>query len=147
MNRESTGHDWRDSFAARCEASPSELHDLAAACENTAPRDQRRAFERVLALLNTGGFAPVRDEPHAEASLPVALLADSGAFESAALALLPTRASFTGGRLADGTFVAQVILPSGAGAHSRAGRSLAMAWLAALLRALAREIVEQRSVR
>lgn len=79
-----------------------------------------------------------------EESLWVSLLADSGAYESAALALMPANAIFSGGRLAEGRYIAQVTLPSGAGAHSRNARSLAMAWLAALLRALAREMIEVR---
>ncbi|MBC2664155.1 hypothetical protein H7F51_01340 [Novosphingobium flavum] len=64
-------------------------------------------------------------------------LARAGAFESAALALLPPRAVFTGGRLADGSVIAQVQLNPGHGTHSRNARWLSMAVLAALLRALA----------
>ena len=75
----------------------------------------------------------------------ISLLADSGAFESAAIALIPRDAIFTGGRLKDGSFVAQVILDGDVGAHSRAAQSLPMAWIAALLRAFARQAIEARS--
>jgi hypothetical protein len=63
-----------------------------------------------------------------------------GANESAALALMPSTATFTGGRLADGAVIAQVVLGATAAAHSREARWLAMAWLAALLRAVASQI-------
>ncbi|MDF8333120.1 hypothetical protein [Novosphingobium cyanobacteriorum] len=111
---------------------------------------QYEGFEKVLPVLLGRGLAPASadEESAAESAdddlLHVGLLADSGAYESAALALLPEKATFTGGRLADGGYVAQVVLPSAAGAHSRNARSLAMAWLAALLRAVAREMVEQK---
>jgi hypothetical protein len=39
-----------------------------------------------------------------------------------------------------------VTLPGGAAAHSRGARSLAMAWLAALFRALARDIIMKRGL-
>jgi len=64
-----------------------------------------------------------------------ARFASCGAFESSVLALVPHSATVTGGRLASGTAIAQVVLSSRAGAHSRRADSLAMAWLAALLRA------------
>lgn len=147
MERDLT--DWRDLYSLRCQASPAELQQLADSCEAAPAREQRRVFERVLPLLTHGcmveaGLAPVHDQAPVEQGLPAMLLADAGAYESAVLALLPPRATFTGGRMADGGFVAQVILRSGAGAHSRQAKTLAMGWLAALLRALAREIVEQR---
>jgi len=61
----------------------------------------------------------------------------AGAHESAVLAMMPASSTFTGGRLADGSVIAQVLLAPGAAAHSRGARWLAMAWLAALLRAAA----------
>ena len=73
----------------------------------------------------------------------VGLLADSGAFESAAIGLLPAESVYTCGRLSDGGYIAQVVLPGGAGAHSRGARSLSMALAAALMRALARQTVER----
>ena len=57
--------------------------------------------------------------------------------------IAPT-AIFTGGRMKDGSYIAQVIPEGSAGAHSRNAHSLSMAWLAALLRATAREVVEGR---
>lgn len=61
----------------------------------------------------------------------------AGAYESAVLALMPNSATFTGGRMGDGSVIAQVVLGADAAAHSREARWLAMAWLAALLRATA----------
>lgn len=107
--------------------------------------DQRLGFERVLREM-------AKADNSDDAALQsvafqwIELLSDSGAFESAAVALIPRDAIFTGGRLKDGSFVAQVVLDSGAGAHSRTAKSLPMAWIAALLRALARQSVESRSV-
>lgn len=64
----------------------------------------------------------------------------AGAYESAVLAMMPNAATFTGGRLPDGTVIAQVVIGPEAAAHSRDARWLAMAWLAALLRAVAMQI-------
>ena len=67
-------------------------------------------------------------------------LAMVGAPESAVLALMPQGATYSAGRMTDGTIIAQVVLGSDAGDHSRNARWLAMAWLAALLRAVAQVI-------
>jgi hypothetical protein len=48
----------------------------------------------------------------------VSLLADSGAYESAAMAIMPSDAVYSGGRRADGLHSAQVTLPGGAAADS-----------------------------
>lgn len=64
-------------------------------------------------------------------------LARSGAPESAVLALMPPNSAFTAGRMHNGAIIAQVVLEAGNGDHSREARWLAMAWLAALLRAVA----------
>jgi len=123
--------------------TPEELQSVADRCESLNADEQRQGFDRAMRVLTDKPLIAADDEDDA---VWIGLLADSGAYESAALALLPMRTTFNGGRMADGTFVAQVILPSGAGAHSRAAKSLSMAWVAALLRALAREIVERRAV-
>jgi hypothetical protein len=119
------------------------LTALADRCETLSADEQRLGFERILRTLGEVTLAP-EGMPADGDSLWVSLLADSGAYESAALALIPPRSVYSGGRLVDGRYVAQIVLPSGAGAHSREARSLAMAWLAALLRALAREMIEER---
>jgi len=54
---------------------------------------------------------------------------------------MPDGATFTGARLDDGSVIGQVALGGLTGAHSRTSRVLAMGWLAALLRALARQPV------
>lgn len=150
MDRVRTRADRREALALHCRAGPPDLQALADACEALTHGEQYEGFEKVLPVLLGRGLGPAsdEDEPTGEGAnddlLHVGLLADSGAYESAALAMLPEKATFTGGRLADGGYVAQVVLPSGAGAHSRNARSLAMAWLAALLRAVAREMVEQK---
>lgn len=118
--------------------------ELADWCEALEPGEQRRGFDRILRELSDVGMAP--DDTRTDvASQWISLLADSGAFESAAIALIPRNAIFTGGRMQDGSFVAQVIPEGSAGAHSRNARSLSMAWLAALLRALARRAIELKS--
>jgi hypothetical protein len=143
VNFVTSGSSWWQGRLARCTARPEELTALADRCELLSPDEQRLGFERALRTLGDVTLAP-EGMPADGDSLWVSLLADSGAYESAVLALLPPTAVFSGGRLVDGRFVAQVVLPSGAGAHSREARSLAMAWLAALLRALAREMIEER---
>lgn len=128
---------------SRLTSEPSnaeKLHALADWCENLAATDQRAGFEKVIEELDFGPGASAAMQLAARQW--VALLADSGAFESAAVALIPRNAIYSGGRLADGQYVAQVILQGGGAAHSRAARSLSMAWLAALMRALARQSIE-----
>jgi len=139
--------DWHDALAAQCKAKPADLQALADACEAMPRQGQHEGMARGLSLLidGTAISGPKPETWHVE-SLHVRLLADAGAYESAVLGLFPHDATFTGGRMADGSYTAQVILPSQAGAHSRNAKSLAMAWLAALLRAVAREMVEQRAV-
>lgn len=121
-------------------SNAEKLHTLADWCENLSATDQRAGLEKVIAELD---FGPDVDAAMQRAARQwVVLLADSGAFESAAVALIPRSAIYTGGRLADGQYVAQVILQGGVAAHSRAARSLSMAWVAALMRALARQSIE-----
>jgi len=122
------------------------LAALADRCEATLPADQGPVFNEALNLLFDMETAPAPAGDVPADMQWIALLADSGAFESAIIATMPADAVFTGGRLADGSFVAQVLLANGVGSHSRAARSLAMAWLAALLRATARAMIEAGQV-
>lgn len=143
MSHEHTGNAWWDGFG-RNEVNPDRLSSLAQWCEQLGPHDQRQGFDRILREIADFGTEQ-EDALKAAAIEWIALLADSGAFESAAIAMIPRDAIFTGGRLKDGSFVAQVILDGGSGAHSREAGSLPMAWMAALLRALARQSVEQKA--
>ena len=144
VNFETPGTGWWEGRLSRCRATPEALAALADRCERLAPDDQRLGFERALRLLADSGLGP--DAASSEDDLWVALLADSGAFESAVLAMFPPQATYSGARLPDGTFMAQVVLPSGVGAHSRRAKALAMAWLAALLRALGRQMIEAHAI-
>ncbi|HIQ19042.1 hypothetical protein [Novosphingobium pituita] len=126
-------------------ARPDDLIALADRCERLAADEQRFGFELALRLMGEALLAPSTMNGD-EGSLWVGLLADSGAYESAALALLPPDALYGGERLAEETYTAHVTLPGGAAAHSRGARSLAMAWLAALFRALARDIIMKRGL-
>jgi hypothetical protein len=144
MSHEQTGQAWSTGFATH-HADPERLNDLAVWCEEQGTENQRLGFERVLREM-TEAEGEAEGARRATALQWISLLADSGAFESAAVAMIPRGAIFTGGRLQDGSFVAQVILAGGSGAHSRAAHSLSMAWLAALLRALARQSIENRAV-
>lgn len=142
MSYEQAGSSWWAS-ASNAEPDAEYYNDLAEWCEQLEPSEQRQGFDRVLNQLADFGVSPAGASKDA-ASQWIALLADSGAFESAAIALMPRSATYTGGRLKDGSFVAQVIPDGSAGAHSRQAKSLAMAWLAALLRALARQAAEAK---
>jgi len=144
MSHEQTGNTWLEHFTPR-EANPERLSDLALWCEQLGPHEQREGLARVIQEIADGGTAE-EDERRSAALEWISLLSDSGAFETAAIALIPRNAIFTGGRMKDGSFIAQVILDSDVGAHSRAACSLPMAWVAALLRALARQAVEARAI-
>jgi len=109
---------------------------LATECESDNPNVQQRCLAAALDLIKRGGQ---RWGDHMGNADRAARFAAAGAFESAVLSLIPGSASLTGGRLANGEVVAQVVLSSEAGAHSRKVRTLSMAWLAAYLRALSRE--------
>lgn len=104
-------------------------------CETLAPTDQGIGFRRAIEELDFGAGADPAMQHVAKQW--IALLADSGAFESAAIAMIPRSAIYTCGRLADCEFVAEIMLHDGPAAHSRAAQSLSMALLAALMRALA----------
>lgn len=140
MSHEQTGGAWFAGFSGG-QPDPERLSALARWCEQLAPTEQRKGFERVLLEI----ASPQTEDEGGRLNAAfdwIGVLADSGAFESAAVALIPRDAIFTGGRLKDGSFVAQVILDGGVGAHSREAQSLAMAWIAALLRAFARQGLE-----
>lgn len=68
------------------------------------------------------------------------LLARAGAIETAALRLVPTGVTLTGGLFEGRSYaVAQAVLPGQAvGVHSKGARTLGAGWLAAYLRAIAR---------
>lgn len=144
MSHEQTGNAWFAGFSGG-QTDPERLSALARWCEQLAPTEQRKGFEKILGEI----ASPQTEDEGGRLSAAfdwIGILADSGAFESAAVALIPRDAIFTGGRLKDGSFVAQVILDGGIGAHSREAQSLAMAWIAALLRAFARQAVESRAL-
>ena len=146
MSHEQIGSSWWTAHSPDQESSPARLEALASWCEGLAATEQRIGFERVLREM--AEFDRTEDSDLKEAATQwITLLSDSGAFESAAVAMIPRDAIYTGGRLKDGSFVAQVILDGGAGAHSRDAHSLPMAWLAALLRALGRQAAEGLSSR
>ncbi|MBB4612789.1 hypothetical protein [Novosphingobium taihuense] len=143
MSHQQTGEAWWSGFGGN-DGNPEALGDLAKWCEQLGPHEQRRGFDRVLRQF--ADFGNEREEELKSAAIGwIVHLVDTGAFESAAIAMIPHDAIFTGGRLKDGSFIAQVILEGGSGAHSRDAASLPMAWMAALLRALARQGVEQRA--
>lgn len=146
MSHEQIGLSWWTAHSPDQESSPARLEALASWCEGLAATEQRLGFERVLREMTEFDRSEESARKDA-ASQWITLLSDSGAFESAAVAMIPRDAIFTGGRLKDGSFVAQVILDGGAGAHSRNAQSLPMAWLSALLRALARQAAEGLSAR
>ncbi|MGV3510462.1 MAG: hypothetical protein ACO1OX_00520 [Novosphingobium sp.] len=143
MSREETGDAWSDRFGREA-ASPDRLNELAQWCERLGPHEQRDGFRRVLQEIAPPATSEEAERKNAALEW-ISLLSDSGAFESAAVAMIPRNAIFTGGRLKDGSFVAQVILDGDIGAHSRTAQSLPMAWIAALLRAFARQAVEART--
>lgn len=122
-------------------SEPERLDALAKWCEELPASEQRAGFERAIDELMDAGTEAEESMQHT-ARKWIGLLADSGAFESAAIAMIPRSAIYTGGRMADGRYVAQVILHGGIAANSRTACSLAMAWLAALLRAFARQSIE-----
>ncbi|WP_225205026.1 hypothetical protein [Novosphingobium huizhouense] len=137
---------WRNLLRARLAAQPVDLDLLADKCEALPFERQGWGLAQVLHLFRedaaegSGGTA-ARTAPEV---MWIGLLADSGAYESAALALLPADGTYTFARLGDGTHLAQVVLPGGVGAYSRGAAALSLAIVAALLRATAREMVEHR---
>lgn len=142
MSYEQTERSWW-AAAGNTKTDAEHYNDLAEWCEQLKPSEQRQGFDRVLNQLADFGADADGDRKDV-ATHWISRLVDSGAFESAAIALIPRTAIYTGGRMKDGSFVAQVIPEDSAGAHSRQAQSLAMAWLAALLRALARQSAEAK---
>lgn len=127
---------------ANAQSDPERLQAMADWCETLAPTDQGAGFRKAIEELDFGaGADPAMQQV---ARQWIALLADSGAFESAAVAMIPRSAIYTCGRLAGCEFVAEVKLQDGSAAHSRAAQSLSMALLAALMRALAAQLTATR---
>ncbi len=139
MYCESPNH-WWQSIAIEA-TDPEFLENLAQWCERLEPGDERKGFDRVLREVGEPAVEPDGDT----IAHRVARLVDVAAYESAAIAMIPLGAVYSGGRMKDGSFVAQVIPDESAGAHSRQARSLAMALLAALLRAMARLAAEAKA--
>lgn len=117
--------------------SATDLLALADQCEQAGSAEQGDRLRDALDLVASAG-SPISDLcwDKLERALVYTHL---GAYESAVLALMPESATFTGARLEDGSVIGQVALGGLTGAHSRNSRVLAMGWLAALLRALARQ--------
>jgi len=117
--------------------SVADLLALADRCEQAGQAEQGDRLRDALDLIASAG-SPINDlcRDKFERALVYTHL---GAYESAVLALMPEGATFTGARLEDGSVIGQVALGSHAGAHSRTSRVLAMGWLTALLRTLARQ--------
>lgn len=143
MNFLTSGSWWQSRLSAG-HVTPEDLVALAERCEHLPAADQRKGFEQALRVLADTSLAPDTGV-RVDESMWVSLLADSGAFESAAIALLPSVATYTISRMGDGQYQTQIALPSGAGGHSRGAHALSMAVLAALLRALARDMIEAKS--
>ena len=118
-------------------ASAADLTALADRCEQAGQAEQGDRLRDALDLIASAG-SPISDLcwDKLERALVYTHL---GAYESAVLALMPEGATFTGARLEDGSVIGQVALGGRTGAHSRSSRVLAMGWLAALLRTLARQ--------
>ena len=119
--------------------SAADLLALADRCEHAGPAEQGDRLRDALDLVASAG-SPV-SHLCCDKLERVLVYTHLGAYESAVLALMPEGATFTGARLEDGSVIGQVALGAGTGAHSRASRVLAMGWLAALLRTLARQPV------
>lgn len=116
-------------------SDPQRLQAIADWCETLAPTEQGAGFRRAIEEFDFGAGADLAMQNAAKQW--IALLADSGAFESAAIAMIPRSAIYTCGRLADCEFVAEIMLHDGSAAHSRSAQCLSMSLLAALMRALA----------
>lgn len=140
MNFQHSIGDWLVKSASRGMASAEALNRTAERCEQRGPDEQHFGLEDAARALGWGEAEAIGEVSDLVAR--VIRLSTIGAYESAAIAMMPARTVFTGGALQNDTFIAQVVLESGAGAHSRSAKSLSMAWLAALLRALARQKVE-----
>lgn len=119
-------------------APASILLDLATSAENAGYGQQESCIAAAQDMLAGHMVRRHPDMVH-ELLGRCAAFTQARAFESAVIALLPPEAVFTTARLVDGAMIAQVQLAPGGGAHSRRARWLAMALLAALLRAVATE--------
>lgn len=125
-------------------SSKAEVLELAEFCETAAPGDQEAILARVRPLLVEflGQYGDTEWNERIEEALRLTRL---GASESAVLALIPPHIDITAGTFGErSSFVAQVLIPGWGKSHSRKARSIAMAWLAAFLRAAVQNNAERR---
>lgn len=113
------------------------LTNLAVRCEEAAKEDGPALIDAFIELAQDSADLP---DLTTETAARARLLAAAGAIETAALVLVPTDVTLTGGLFEGRSYaVAQAVLPGQAvGAHSKGARTLGSGWLAAYLRALAR---------
>ncbi|MGC1269593.1 MAG: hypothetical protein WA842_03240 [Croceibacterium sp.] len=113
------------------------LTDLAVRWEQATKDDNAALLD---AFIDLAKATPDLPDLAADTVAQARLLVRAGAIETAALHLVPTDVTLTGGLFEDRSYaVAQAVLPRQAvGVHSKGARTLGAAWLAAYLRALAR---------
>lgn len=118
-------------------ASTNQLTDLAVRWEQASAEDNAALLDAFIDLAGTTSDLP---DLTADTVAQARLLARAGAIETAALRLVPTNVTLTGGLFEGRSYaVAQAVLPGQAvGVHSKGARTLGAAWLAAYLRAVAR---------
>ena len=138
LNYEHAHTSWRAERRSALGLDAEALRDLADHCECAPAEGQAH----VLRLLSPWcERAAEGDWSGRQARIEMML--EAGAHESAVIQLFPAGTVYTGGSLADGSCIGQVLVTPGQGAHSRKAATLANAWLAALLRSLAR-VIEER---
>ncbi|BEU99125.1 hypothetical protein [Novosphingobium olei] len=126
--------------AIRLTLPPAKLSDLADQCESLAADRQRWGLARVLQVMGIESPGGAGGEQGASRQgMWISLLADSGAYESAAFALLPVDCQYCASRDDAGLHSATVVLAGGHSASSQGAGSVSMAVCAALLRALAHQ--------
>jgi hypothetical protein len=116
-------------------SAPETLRTLASLAEGAEPASAAILIARCAPLVENC-LAHLAPETSADSARVKALIG-AGAAESAVIALMPPGAVYTGGKLGNGSVIAQVVVVPDCGAHSRTASCLALAWLAALLRSLA----------
>lgn len=117
--------------------SDDELLRLADRCELAAPMEHAEMLVQAgfLAAEHLRALNGARWSDQVEEALRLVRL---GASESAVLALIPPMVDVTAGTFGGrSSLIAQAFVPGWGKSHSRRATSLAMAWLAAFLRALA----------
>lgn len=141
MNYEHAQSSWRADHCLATGLSADDLRDLAGHCEAAPASAQPQVFRRVLRLLAPWCERGTTDDWLGRLAR-IEMLIGAQAFETAAIELFPTGTVYTGGRLTDASYIAQVLVAPDRGSHSRHSATLANAWLSALLRSLARVIEE-----